>query len=247
MSDLIRYNEIFDINDLNVFGEICLLIPELRGHFNPDDTYSVYEYFYFTYGDKYVSPFIEKIFTLSPTTDKQKLIAIIATHFANYCGNSLSFIYKALFADYNPINNYEMTETGTDNRQLTDNTTDAISKKTTDNTTTDSDSNTSNTVNNEIKKSGFNVATPVTDTTETNTETGNITNNETVERSGTESHTGQSDKTVSETNTHTFQRSGNIGVTTSQQMIESELRLRKNEFWKIFIDKFVNLYLLSIY
>lgn len=247
MNKLIKYNEFFSLQDGNVFEEIRLLIPELRDNFIEADMLSEYIYFYLNYGEKYVSPYIEKLPDIIPTYTKEVLIKIIAYHFKMHCGNSISHIYKALFAEYNPINNYEVTESGTDNRQMSDNTTDTINKETTDNTTTDFDSDTSNTINNEIKKSGFNVANPVTDTTETNTEVGNTTNNETVERSGTESHTGQSDKTVSETNTHTFQRSGNIGVTTSQQMIESEIQLRKNEFWKIFIDKFVNLYLLSIY
>ena len=42
------------------------------------------------------------------------------------------------------------------------------------------------------------------------------------------------------TNTHTgtedLERSGNIGVTTSQQMLESELNLRKYDYWKMVYD-----------
>ena len=97
---------------------------------------------------------------------------------------------EALFADYNPIENYNMKE-----------------NKETDfeeHTVTDNDETVTN------KYSGFNSATPsevsesVTDGTidTTKTDTGSKAKNE-------------------------LTRSGNIGVTTSQQMIESEFNLRK--------------------
>lgn len=50
-------------------------------------------------------------------------------------------------------------------------------------------------------------------------------------QSGTENHTGKHDIE------HTLTRSGNIGVTTSQQMIESEIELRKKHFFEsVFSD-----------
>ena len=95
-----------------------------------------------------------------------------------------------MFADYNPIDNYNMVE----------------NKKTDfeEHTVTDNDETVTN------KYSGFNSATPsevsesVTDGTldTTKTDTGISANNELTRR-------------------------GNIGVTTSQQMIESEFNLRK--------------------
>jgi len=45
------------------------------------------------------------------------------------------------------------------------------------------------------------------------------------------------------TNSQTVTRHGNLGVTTSQQMIEAEMALRKFNIVKYIVDRFANLYL----
>lgn len=197
--------------------------------------------------DKHLSPivirFIGKNLGLSDV-DKTRIIAVLINSTYN---NSFVRLYKALFTDYNPLNNYEMVESGNDVKELTDNTTDTINKQTKDNTTKDFENIVDGETQTEIKKNGFNISNPVTDTVETVTEDTTTTNTETVERSENETRTGQSDKTVKETNTHNFTRSGNIGVTTSQQMIESEIVLRQKEYWDIVFKKIDELLFLSIY
>ena len=127
-------------------------------------------------------------------------------------------LYDSLFFDYNPIENYSMTESGTDVRtpQLQTNIQTVYGADTTTETSTDS---TMPYDSNEYVERNMNVNEftrhPRNDTTAT-TNTGN------------------------ETTTHTFTRSGNIGVTTSQQMIESERRIAYFSFFKVLIRDIIS-------
>lgn len=144
-------------------------------------------------------------------------------------------ILSAIDIQYNPIENYKMTETGEDSETV----------NITDNTTTDSetntitDSETSTSSNSELSVSAFDVNT--------------FSNREktTGSGTGTGSATSASDNTTTETSTknaetvknHTFSRSGNIGVTTSQQMLESEYALRfKRNLVEVFLLEFLRSY-----
>ena len=71
--------------------------------------------------------------------------------------------------------------------------------------------------------------------TETNTldTTDNTTYNSTIKETDSESHS--------------LHRHGNIGVTTSQRMIESEIVLRKKNFFEIVFSDIDRLLTLSIY
>lgn len=77
-----------------------------------------------------------------------------------------------------------------------------------------------------------------TDTTE-NTVTNNLqsNNNSTITDSGTDTISNTKTDTTTRTETHTLTRSGNIGVTTSQQMIQSERDLWQWDFFQsVFSD-----------
>lgn len=122
-------------------------------------------------------------------------------------------LYDSLFFEYNPIENYSMTESGNDIRtpQLQTNIQTVYGADTTSETSTDSTMPYDSTEYVERNKN-INEFTrhPRNDTTAT-TNTGN------------------------ETTTRNFTRSGNIGVTTSQQMIESERRIAYFSFFKVLI------------
>lgn len=107
-------------------------------------------------------------------------------------------LYNAIYADYNPVNNYDMTEQE-------------------------------------------NVKTNV-DTTATNSVYG-FNSTEAVPASTTEGNTSG----ASGNNERILTRSGNIGVTTSQQMIESEIELRKNNFIEIMFNDIDSVLALEIY
>lgn len=106
-------------------------------------------------------------------------------------GASWDHLYKITMEEYDPIENYSMTETETPN----------ITRQTDMTTNADGDSNASG--------FGFNSSAPVP-TAESQAISKQRVN-------GTERETG----------TRNLTRSGNIGVTTSQQMIESEIELWK--------------------
>lgn len=141
--------------------------------------------------------------------------------------------FAALNAEYNPISNYDMTETAADGEKRD---TETRTSTPTGTTTVETDS----------KINGFDSVTPadagtVTATTSYQnavlTDTTTPTNTKTMSFEGTE-HSG-----YNKTNEHFLKRSGNIGVTTSQQMIESELQLRQHELLSDLLKKFADRYL----
>lgn len=91
-------------------------------------------------------------------------------------------------------------------------------------------------------------STVTNDTTDTTTNTGTVKNEngEKFTRNLTTTESGNitdSDDTTDNTE-HTLTRSGNIGVTTSQQMLESEVNLRvKNQLVYYVVELFVSQYL----
>lgn len=137
-------------------------------------------------------------------------------------------LVDTLSLEYNPIENYSMTEKGTDtrtpnitqtNKGVNTNTVGVDTSITTGKTTFD-------------KSDSFTNDTKTTNTG-TNTDTQDI--NTTVTTAGNE-------KTV-----HEFTRSGNIGVTTSQQMIESERQLAMFSVVDLFVNAIADIILIGVY
>ena len=113
-------------------------------------------------------------------------------------------IYNALQEEYNPLENYNMIQEETPN--ITKSRETKIDVKT--------DTETNNYV------SGFNSSVPQHATKGTST--------------GDSLTTGaKEDNVETETGNRKLTRSGNIGVTTSQQMLESELKLREYDFYQV--------------
>lgn len=158
-----------------------------------------------------------------------------------------SYQYKALTADYNPINNYDSVENSTDTHEYTGTQT-TEHEATKNNTDTPDITRTSNGTNDSSGSLyGFNSTSAVPSdeangqSQSTDRETGTVTSN------GKENGTNTRTDNLKETITHELTRSGNIGVTTSQQMIESELELRKKQFYNIMIRDIINFLCLPIY
>lgn len=145
--------------------------------------------------DKMISPLFERILDHNPTEEDHltKVTLKLAKIIINKFLKGWSKLADAVFADYNPIENYNMKE----NRE-----TDFE-----EHTVTDNDQKVTN------KYSGFNSGDSMTPVSESDTE-GDIET--------TKTDTGHKA-------TNELTRTGNIGVTTSQQMIESSYNLaRKN-------------------
>lgn len=189
-------------------------------------------------GDKIISPVVDKVIPendLTFSTDATTLANAICAKFSK----NWQKLYATLSLQYNPIENYSMTETHTGTETDTQTPTDW--KSTTTQTPTDwttssealSEDNNSNTRN---SVHAFNTSDAVP-----NSETATESNShvETTQTGTYETETEQTGTFEKETEYNTtLKRSGNVGVTTSQQMIDSE---RKLWFWNFFDKVFADL------
>lgn len=172
-------------------------------------------------GSRITSPLLDDLVE-NTEPDINTIIANIFTSCEMYRWKKL---WETLNYDYNPIENYNMTETSDDTRNSvtdnTDTTTDEITNTTT--STIENASNVDNTVY------GFNSPAKVGSDGSNETSSGSST--ATSQNVSTNTQTGKSN--LSDTNTHKLTRSGNIGVTTTQEMITQE---RELVIWKFFDD-----------
>ena len=147
----------------------------------------------------------------------QEFVKLVKSHLLL---NSYKYsgLYKTTLLEYNPIENYSMTESGTDTR--------------TPNLTTTDNSNIG---------SQANSTTSIDSVSPYDTQNFTDSNKTTVsENNGAREDSNTKTETGTETTKHDFKRSGNIGVTTSQQMIESERKVVNFTFLKIVFNNIIN-------
>lgn len=142
------------------------------------------------------------------TNSATQLAQIIEKKFADKWNR----LANALFSDYNPISNYDMTEEETTSGSSDKTGTSKVELQTIENTNTETTNSYQGFNSTEYKG----VSRGNSDTDRSSTTTGTSANNGTTEETSSEG-------------SRTLTRSGNIGVTTSQQMIESEIELRKKQ------------------
>ena len=170
--------------------------------------------------------------------------------------------YKALAVNYNPLENYDRMEewndntvrTSADSRTSSDSRTGSNTRNEsgTDTTTTNANSTSTGSGSNEDKKSAYDSATYVpfekaeTSSSGSNTSTGieskTDSRNEINAASETGSKTESGDSFDTSENLRTGRAHGNIGVTTSQQMLESEIDISRfnlyDEIAALFLTEF---------
>ena len=234
------------------------------------------DYYYRHSGSKIVSPLVYHFLddTGKLTNDGCYSLARIIV---NDCKTNWDKIYKALTIDYSPIENYESIEESTDNRSHTsdhtgtDGTTHTgtdTTAQTGEDTTTDGGTiGTTNSIKDGTEKTvngiaGFNTQDDFSkDTSSTKTVNQVVQNDEKRNLTGatkygkTETNTLDTtdnttyNSTIKETDSesHSLHRHGNIGVTTSQRMLESEIVLRQKKFFDIVFSDIDRLLTLSIY
>lgn len=172
-----------------------------------------------------------KYYDTENMTNNTNMIKQASDYIALY-GKSHKYEYDKLVdtlsLEYNPIENYSMTEKGTDTR--TPNITQTNKGVNTNTVGVDTSITTGKTT---FDKSDSFINDTKTTNTGTNTDTQDI--NTTVTTAGNE-------KTV-----HEFTRSGNIGVTTSQQMIESERQLAMFSVVDLFVKAIADIILIGVY
>lgn len=174
---------------------------------------------------------------------------------AKYFPNWLR-LAQTFYSEYNPIENYSMEEERTPNLTTTEVGKEQASKDnnivntgTTKNTgTIKNDSSLKSTANNSENTSNIHLVSPFNNPSEyvnndkndivvssdntinntgSTTQTDNTTKTDDYTTIGTESNNVDTNRTINTTGIEKLTRRGNIGVTTSQQMIESEISLRK--------------------
>lgn len=172
-----------------------------------------------------------KYYDTENVTNNTNMVKQASDYIALY-GKSHKYEYDKLVdtlsLEYNPIENYSMTEKGTDTR--TPNITQTNKGVNTNTVGVDTSITTGKTT---FDKSDSFINDTKTTNTGTNTDTQDI--NTTVTTAGNE-------KTV-----HEFTRSGNIGVTTSQQMIESERQLAMFSVVDLFVKSIADIILIGVY
>lgn len=261
----------------NVFGDVllnggifkALSLLDVPWKNDTDDTALDLEYFGNISGQKTISPLINRLLGTNAILTNEN-ITTLANVIYNMFGRNWSELYATLSYEYNPISNYDMTETETASGTTSDTLTHTGTQNTThtgtvQNSDTLTHTGTQNTThtgtvqnadNQTVNGSGsgttsdnvygFNSANAVGDTTSENTTTNENTaqgsstqtNNLTDGRTDNLTDTGSSTQTNnltdertdnlidtgrgSHSDSRTLTRSGNIGVTTSQQMIQSQ-------------------------
>ena len=181
-------------------------------------------YVYQHSGDKYVVPLMKMFLD-----DDGKLTAQSLPEAANMAlalwKKKWSALWDVANAEYDPIENYRMEEKETTTPTGTETTTDAM-------TGTDTTRTQGTAANNETANSvyGFNSTDPVP---------ASVTSQKSDFSAGTTfGHTNTETKTFTNRKTEReLERSGNIGVTTSQQMLQSSIELARWNFWlQVFED-----------
>ena len=152
-------------------------------------------------------------------------VASIISNLAEIYNNEYTTKVSMLLMDYNPIENYNSTETESTTSENTTTSGNENTTTTTTNSTTENSEDTTNKVS-PYDSENFNNDN---NTTTTNTTTDNATDTTTINDSGNMSSNGSLSRTLT--------RKGNIGVTTTQQMIESEYELRAKNLVFEFLEK----------
>lgn len=162
---------------------------------------------------------------------------------------------KALNIEYEPLYNYDRTEeytdehTGSYDRTGTDSGTNGNTR--TDNLTMTNDLTDTNDVTLTHSEKAYDEAAFVEKdkdiTDQDQTHTGTVTNTGTVTDSGTYNSSNTDKGTDNHTDKHTARLFGNIGVTTSQQMLQSELDIARWNLYDHISDLFAQEFCIMVY
>lgn len=166
---------------------------------------------------------------------------------------------KALAIEYSPLENYDRFEDYTDSRDRTESANDDTTINSTASQSTSgnySENSTGKTIDDgetETKVSAYDSTSyqPKEKTTNNNTQTSNNTttgnNSGTINSSDNTTNSGTHTGNEHEGFTHKGRLHGNIGVTTSQQMLQSELEIAEWNLYEHITDLFLSEYVIPIY
>lgn len=160
---------------------------------------------------------------------------------------------EALLAEYNPIENYDRYEDTTENRDVAE----EGSYENQSSSSTQGSGSSGNTIQNSIggqntehQVSAMNVSTyqqSSKDITSARNDSSSTTGTTSESVSSTADDAGGNTKTTDDDFVRSSHIHGNIGVTTSQQMIESEIELRKFNIYDYIADLYAGEFLYRIW
>lgn len=171
---------------------------------------------------------IEKSGMLYPFHQQPEFLKLNITHWFSRKYSNLAKMVDALSSEYNPIENYDRKEDWTD--------TPNVSYTKTGGHSNHIESEASSNIDNNV--SAFNSDVSVPDTSGNSGQKGESTETFTY-ADETQKETG--------TRTHTARMHGNIGITTNQQMIQSELDLRIYDIYETLATMFEKDFLIRVY
>lgn len=173
------------------------------------------------------------------------------------CQYKWNHLYNTMLLEYNPIDNYDRTETRTLNSQGsgTNSTggSDTITEGGTDTITEGGTDTASGNTTTSEKVAGFNSSSPtlVDKGQQTGQQTGTTQYGKTIDTDYGKTLQNSYGKTgtdsFSRSDSETIRARGNIGVTTTQQMIESEREVADFNMYDIIINEFKQRFCLLVY
>lgn len=189
-------------------------------------------------GNKIIAPILDNMMeedgTILEANKKKVAEAIWGVY-----GTNWTKLFETLNFDYNPIENYSMVEESTGENE---NTTNGTSNNETSNNGTSIVENTSTQdTNNDLYAFNSTTSKPSSKSSGVGTDHNTVTTDNTTGNKTTLNNTSK------DTSKHTLTRKGNIGVTTSQQMIQSERDLWNWVFYNGVFRDIDSILTLSIY
>ena len=163
-------------------------------------------------------------------------LGIVIKAWATARGPAWARMAAALDAQYNPIHNYDRSESWTEEREG------ESSKAGSNDRDIESSSSGSTSGSASEAVAGYN-SSQANVPKNSSTSSGSASNTASTDQSDAWSEEGSNAETVTRSGTV----SGNIGVTTSQQMITAELELRKLDIYKLIIREFITMFCIGVY
>lgn len=208
-------------------------------------------FFASTYGGKWAAPFLEMFVDDDTGIIEPDDVNAIASIIYDMRGAEWARLYAVYMAEYNPIENTDVTETFTDQKtgSGTNGNTRTLNTQTANSGTGSVTSNASGSGSTASNKFGFDSSSAVGDTTGTDSSTTqsstNTTTSNTINDTGTVTDAGSHSDT--ETITHNLRKHGNIGVMTMAQLAGGEIELWKWTFIIQIMEDISHLISLSVY
>ena len=204
-----------------------------------------------TYGQKHPAPFLTMFIDSDTGKIDNEDLAVIANTIYEIRGQEWAHWYADLKAEYNPIENTDVTEIVSEDKDGTIDTTNTrtLNTSTANNGTAGVDTTTSGSATGAGNVFGFNSVTAVGHDTNSNTSSGTSSTDTETHNTVTDTGTIADDfnNDYQESIDRTTRKHGNIGIQTAADMIEHDLELWKQTFIIKVMDDISSLTALSVY